>query len=116
MSISDQLTSERWNEIIVNKMKTDTGAKEILKQVEDGEEVLDLEITSSALNTILNTINNEFEHRCFHEAVRLLNTHSIRQSTDDRVPGHEYLIAGLHRARILPHQVSAIWFNVRRWV
>jgi hypothetical protein len=116
MSISDQLTSEQRNEIIVNKMITDTGAKEILKQVEDGEEVLDLEITSSALSTILNTINNEFEHRCLHEAVRLLNTHSIRQSTDDRVPGHEYLIAGLHRARILLHQVSAIWFNVRRWV
>jgi len=70
-------------------MKTDQGGREVLEQVGDGEEDLDTENTSSLMNTVLNTINNEFEHKCLEEAVRLLNAHLIRQSIDDRVPGHK---------------------------
>jgi len=58
--------------------------------VEDGEAVLDPDNTSSVLRTVFNTINNEFERKYLDEAVRLLNAHLIRQSTDDRVPGHKY--------------------------
>jgi len=83
--------------------------------VEDGEEVLDPENTSSVLSTLLNTINNEFEHECLHEAVRLLNAHPICQSADDRVPGHKYSIPGLPGTKFLAYQVWAIWFIVRRW-
>jgi len=61
----------------------------------DGEEDLDPENTSLVLNAVLNTINNEFEHECLEEAVRLLNAHPIRQSIDGRVPGHKYSISGL---------------------
>jgi hypothetical protein len=57
--------------------------------VEDDKEVLDPENISSILTTGLNTINNEFEHKCLDEAIRLLNAHPIHQSPDDRAPGHK---------------------------
>jgi hypothetical protein len=76
--------------------------------VEDGEEVLNPDNTSSVLSTVLNTINNKFEHKCLDEAVRLLNAHPIRKSTDDHVPGHMYSIPGLPGTESLPHQVWAI--------
>src|SRR5882757_3818997 len=116
MSPSAQLTSEQLKEIIEDEKKTDQGSREVKEQVEDGEEVLDSANTSSVLSTVLNTINNEFEHQCVHEAVRLLNAHPIRQSTDDRVPGHKYSIPGLPGTKFLEHQVWATWFIVRRWV
>src|SRR5882757_5906467 len=116
MSPSAQLTSEQLKEIIEDEKKTDQGTREVQEQVEDGEEVLDPENTRSVLSTVLNTINNEFEHECLDEAVRLLNVHPIRQSADDRVPGHKYSIPDLPGTKFLAHQVWAIWFIVRRWV
>jgi len=116
MSLSAQLTSEQLKQIIEDEKNTDKGAREVQEQVEDGEEVLDPANTSSVLNTVLSTINNEFEHECLGEAVSLLNAHPIRQSTDDRVPGHKYSIPGLPGTKSLAHQVSVIWFIVRRWV
>jgi len=85
MSPSAQLTSEQLKEIIEDEKQTDQGSREVQEQVEDGQEVLDPDNTSSVLSTVLNTFNNEFEHKCLDEAVRLLNAHPIRQSTDDRV-------------------------------
>jgi len=116
MSLSAQLTSEQLKEIIEDEKNTDKSAREVQEQVEDGEEVLDPENTSSVLNTVLDTINNEFEHECLDEAVRLLNACPIRQSTDDRVPGHKYSIPGLPGTKFFAHQVWAIWFIVWRWV
>jgi hypothetical protein len=95
MSPSGQLTSEQLKEIIEDEKNTDKDAREVQEQLEDGEEVLDPANASSVLNMVLSTINNEFEHKCLDEAVRLLNAHSIRQSTDDRAPGHKYSIPGL---------------------
>ena len=71
-------------------MKTNQGSREVQEQVEDGEAVLNPDNTSSVLSTVLNTINNKFEHECLDEAVRLLNAHPIRQPTDYGVPGHKY--------------------------
>jgi hypothetical protein len=68
------------------------------------------------LSTVLNTINNKFEHECLGQAVRLRNAHPLCKSADDRVPGHKYSIPGLPGTRFLAHQVWAIWFVVRRWV
>jgi hypothetical protein len=116
MSPSAQLTSEQLREIIEDEMKTDQCSREVQEQVEDGEAVLDPDNTSSVLSTVLNTINHQFEQECHDEALRLLNAHPIRQSTDDRVPGHKYLIPGLPGTKFLAHQVWAIWFIVRRWV
>jgi len=115
MSPSAQLTSEQLKEIIEVENKTDKGVREVQEQV-DGEEDLDPENTSSVLNTVLKTINNEFEHRCPEEGVRLLNAHAIRQSIDVRVPGHKYSILGLPGTKFLAHQVWAIWFMLRTWV
>ena len=53
----------------------------------DSEEDLYPENTNSVMNTVLNTINNKFEHKCLDEAVRLLNAYPIPQSIDDPVPG-----------------------------
>jgi len=75
----------------------------------DGEEDLDPEHTGSVFNTVLNTINHEFEHECLEEAVSLVNTHPIRQSIDDRVPG----LAGTN---FLAQKLWAIRFIVRRRV
>ena len=105
MSPSAQLTFEQLEEIIEDKKNTDKGAREVQKQVEDNEEVLDPANTSSVLNTVLSTINNKFEHNCHDEAVRLLNAHPICQSTDDRVPGHKYSIPGQPGTKYLAHQV-----------
>jgi hypothetical protein len=116
MSLSAQLTSEQLKEIIEDKKNMDKSAREVQEQVEDGEEVLDPENTCAVLNTVLNTINNEFEHEYLDEAVRLLNAHPIRQSPDDRVAGRKYSIPGLPGTMFLAHQVWAIWFIVRRWV
>jgi SNF2 family DNA or RNA helicase len=116
MSPSAQLTSEQLKEIIDDEMKTDQGAIEVEEQVVDGEEDLDPENTSSVLITVLNTINNEFEHECLDEAVRLLSAHPIRQSVDYRVPGHKHSIPSLAGTKFLAHQVWDIWFIVRRWV
>jgi hypothetical protein len=116
MSPSAQLTLEQLQEIIEDEKKTDQGVREVQEQVEDGEEFLDPENASLVLSPVLNTINNKFEHECLDEAVRLLNIHPIRQSTDDRVLGHKYSILGLSGNKFLAHQVWAIWFSVRRWV
>jgi len=116
MSISAQLTSEQQKEIIEDEKNTDKSAREVQEQVEDSEEVLSPENSSSVLNTVLNTINNEFEHVCLDETVRLLNAHPIRQSTDDRVPGRKNSITGQPGTKCLAHQVWAIWFIVRRWL
>jgi hypothetical protein len=116
MSPSAQLTSEQLKEIIEDEKNSDKDASEVREQVEDGEEVLDPANTSSVLNTVLSTINNEFEPKCLDEAVRLLYAHSICQSTYDRVPGHKYSIPGLPGTKFLAHQVWAIWLIMRRWV
>jgi len=115
MSPSAQLTSEQLKDIIEDEKKTDRGAREVQEQV-DGEKVLDPDNTSSNFSTVINTINNDFEHECLEEVVRLLNAHPIGQSTDDRVPGNKYLILGLPGIKFLAHQVWAIWFIIRRWV
>jgi hypothetical protein len=60
MSLSAQLTSEQLNEIIEDEKNPDNSAWEVQEQVDDGEEVLDPENTSSVRNLVLNTINNIF--------------------------------------------------------
>jgi len=116
MSSSAQLTLEQLKVIIEDEKDTDTGAREVQEEVEDGEEVLDPENTSSELNTVLSAINNQFQHECLDQAVRLLNFHPICESTDNGVPAHKYSISGLPGTKFLAHQVCAIWFIVRRWV
>jgi hypothetical protein len=107
---------EQLKAIIEQEKKADKSAREVPEQAEYCEEVLDQANTSTVLNIVFSTIDNEFEHNCLHEAVRLLNGHPIRQSTDDRVPGHKYSIPGQPRTNFLAHQVWAIWFIMRRWV
>jgi len=97
-------------------MNTDNGATEVQEHVEDGEEVLDPQNTSLVLNMVINTINNKFDKECHDEAVRLLNAHPIRQSTDDSVPYLKNSIPGLPGTTFLTYQVWAIWFIVRKWV
>jgi hypothetical protein len=108
MRPSVQLILGQLKDNIEDVKKTDQIAREVQEQVDDGEEVLDPDNTSSVLSTVLNTINNEFEHECLDEMVRLLNIHLIRQSTDNRVPGHKYSIPGLPGTKFLAHQVWAI--------
>jgi len=116
MSPSAQLTLEQLKEIIEDENIPDKGARDVQEQVVDGEEVLDPANTSSVLNMVLSTINNEFEYMCHDEADMLLNAHPIRQSTDDCVPGHKYSIPGLLGTEFLVHQVWTISFIVRRLV
>jgi len=108
LSESAQLTLERLKQLIEDKKNTNKGAREVQEQVEDGEEVLDPDNTRSVLNTVLDPIYNEFEHKCLGEVVRLLNAHPIRQSTQYCVPGHRYSIPGLPGTKFLAQQVLAI--------
>ena len=82
----------------------------------DGKEELDPGNPSSVLNTVLNTINNKFEHECLEKAVRLLNAHPIRQSIDNHVLGHKYSMRGLPGMNFRARQAWAIWLIVRRWI
>jgi len=116
MSLSAELISEQLKEIIQNEGNIDNSAREVQEHVEDGEEVLDPDNTNAVVNTVLNTISNEFEYGCLHEAVRLLTECPVRQSPDDRVLRRKNSIPGLPGTRFLAHQVWAIWFIVRRWV
>ena len=95
-------------------MNPSQGARVVQEHVDDGEEVLDRDTTSSLMSTVLTAINKEFEHECPDETVRLLNAQPIHQSPDDCVPGHKYSIRGLPGTKFLDHQVWAIWFIVRR--
>ena len=74
--------------IIEDELKTDQGATEVLQKV-DGKKILDPDNTVSELSTVFNTINNQFEHECLNEVVRLLNVHPFCHSTDNCVPGHK---------------------------
>jgi len=116
MSPSAQLTSWQLKVIIEDEKKTENISSEVQAYVENSEEVLDPANTRSVLNVVLSTINNEFEHECLDEAVRLLNANLISESTDDQVPGHMYSIPGLPGTTFLAHQVWAIWFIMRKWV
>jgi len=59
MSLTVQLVSEQLKDIIEDDKNTDKSGREVQEQVEDGEEVLDPDNSSSLLNTVINTINNE---------------------------------------------------------
>ena len=63
--------------------------------MEDGEEVLDPDDTSSVLNAVVNTINNRFEHNCLAEVVRVWKCDLIWKSEADRVPGNMDTIPGV---------------------
>jgi len=115
MSRSAQLIPVQLKTIFEDESDTDQGAGEVQEQL-DGKEILNADITGSVLSTVLNAINNEFEHECLDEVVWSLNDHPIRQSTDDRVLGHMYSIPGLPGPTILAQKVRALWFIVRRWV
>jgi hypothetical protein len=114
MSLSAQLTSEQLEEITEDYKNTDKSAMVVQEQVEESEEILDPENTSSVPNMVLNTFHNEFEHECVEEAVRLLHARRIRQSPDDSVSACKYSIPGLPGTKFLAHQVWAIWFIVRK--
>jgi hypothetical protein len=102
MSPVVQHPSEQLKEIIQDKKMNDQGAREVQEQV-DGEEVLNLDNTSSVLSNDHNTINNKLEHECLKYGVRFLYAHLICQSTDDRGTGHNYFIPGLPRTKFLAH-------------
>jgi len=116
MSPSAMHTLGQLKEIIENEKKTNNGAREDNEQMQDGEELLSPDNSSSLLNTVLNTVNNKFEHECLSEAVRLLDVWLIRQSQGDWVPGIIYSIPGLPRMQCLTQSVRAVWCMVRRWV
>jgi len=112
---SGQPASEQQKVIIDNRQKTDWGPSEVQEQV-DGEEVLDPDNVRSIFNTVLNIVNNKFEHEYLDKVARLLDDHLICQSTDDSVAGQKYSIPGLPRTKFLAHPVCSIWFNTIRWV
>jgi hypothetical protein len=94
-------------------LKTDQLAKEVEEQVEDGEDILDPDNTTSVVSTLFNAINNELKHKCRDEAVRLLNAHPVQRSTYDRDPGVKYSIPGLSGTTFWARRVWASWFIVR---
>jgi hypothetical protein len=110
LSPSEQLTTEVIQEIM---REDEPETREAQEQISSFDEVSNDDI--SGWSTVLNTINNAFEHECLEEALKLLGAFPVRQSKTDRVPGHKYTIPGLP-VKFLAHQIWAIWFIVRRWV
>jgi len=104
MRASAQLTSEQLKEIIMDEKKTNHVSRETEEQM-DGEEVFDPDNSSSVLSTVLNPINNAFEHECHDEAVRMLIAHPRHTSSDDCVLVHKHSIPGLPGTQFQPHKV-----------
>ena len=93
-------------EVIQEIMRDDEPeTREAQKQISSFDEVSNDDI--SGWMTILKTINNAFEHKCFEKALKLLGAFPVRQSKTDRVPGHKYIIPSLP-VKFLAHQIWAI--------
>ncbi|CUS10220.1 unnamed protein product [Tuber aestivum] len=58
-------------------------------------------------------LNNDFEHQCFEEAVRMLGAELLAPVEGDIGP-RMLRIPGIPRGRFLPHQVWGVWFIVER--
>lgn len=71
----------------------------------DGEEVHDPDNSSLVLNTVLHTINNEYEYKSHKEEVMLLNACTICQYNADQFPDNECLIPALSGTKFLVFQV-----------
>jgi hypothetical protein len=105
---------EQLQKIFEDEKKADQGSSAVQEEVEDGNEVLNPDITRSVKSIVLNTINNQFQHECLDGVVRLLNVHPIHQSTDYSIPGNKYSTPSLPGFKFLTRQVWAIWFIMRR--
>jgi hypothetical protein len=79
---------------------TDLGSRVVQEQV-GGKEDLKPDNTHSALNAVLNAINNKFEYECLDEAVRLQN--NIPRSMGDKL---EWDV--LQRQNSVPCSISEI--------
>jgi len=79
---------EKLKDIIQDEQKTDNGAREVQEQVEDHGEFLNLDHSSLVLYSVLIAINNESEHECLGETVRLLYVYPIPQLNADQVSGN----------------------------
>jgi len=108
-------TLEPRKEIIEDEMKTNKAATQVKEQVE-GEEVLNPDDTGSGLSTVLNTMNDGFQHASLDEGVRLLNALLIHQLIENWVPGKKDFSPGLPWTTFLAHMVLAIWFILSRKV
>jgi len=104
MRASAQLTSEQLKEIIKDEKKTNNVSREAEEEM-DGEEIFNPDNSGSVLSTVLNPINNAFEHECHNEAVRMLNAHPRHKSSDDCVLVYKHSISGMPGTQFQPHQV-----------
>lgn len=116
MRPSAKLPSEQLKMNIEDGKKSDNDAMKVQEQVEDADHVVDPGNCSSVKSSVPNTVNNEFECECLHEAVRHLNSHPIRQSTAGQMPGNRKSSDGEPETRCLQDKVWAIWFDVTIWV
>ena len=58
-------------------------------------------------------LNNDFEHQCFEDAVRMLRAELLTPVEGDIGP-RMLRIPGIPNGRFLPHQVWGVWFIVER--
>jgi hypothetical protein len=56
-------------------------------------------------------LNNDFEHQCFEEAVKMLGAELLTPADGDIGP-RMLRIPGIPQGRFLPHQVWGVWFIV----
>jgi len=94
MSRSVHLTLNELKSITEDEQKTDSGAREVDMQ-EVGEEVNNPDNSSSALSTILRTIDNIFEREWFDEAVTLPFANGICKSDNNQIQGNIYSVPHL---------------------
>jgi len=84
--------------------------------VEDCEDGLDLEDTSSVPSTVHNSIIKASEPECLDDTSGLPNACLNRTSKGNGVAGNKLSIPGQPGTHFLEHQFWAILFIVRRWV
>lgn len=105
-----QHTSEQPRENIEYENNTDIGTREVQDQVVATEEILDPTKTSSVMNTNINAINNEYEHKYHSEIMRLLNAHPIPESADSGGSSYKRSFPGVPGTKFLVHKVLPMLF------
>jgi len=88
-----------------------------LEAGEDAGAAMDVDPTTVSDGALLGLccdhLNNDFEHQCFEEAVRMLGA-QLLTPVDGDIGSRMLRIPGIPSGRFLPHQVWGVWFIVER--
>lgn len=92
------------------------GLNGLLRPSNDLDDVGDkYRLMSDLQGLCTDNLNNDFEHQCFDEAIKILQARELTLNDKD-LGDHVLDIPGIPRARFLPHQIWGIGFVLKRFM